>query len=200
MSQHPTAVQDEARDAANILFRAPSLAPNVDRICANLLAAGDAPPDCTLWITYTRSPDEKLASWHDHGSETVPSRTGVVVVGDRTRTTAAAGSAIPARPASPVVKTVADPTDLTGLGVAVSEFFETWATDDNRLTVCFDSLTPLLAYVSVDRACRFLRTLTTRVDALGATAHYHLDSDAHDARTVSRLGSLFDEDVTLSEN
>lgn len=199
MSQHPTANQNKNDLGTNILARTPSMASTTEQTCTRLLAEGDSPPDRTLWITYTRSPDEKFANWRDYRTEAFPPRTGVIVVGDQTRATATADSSIPTQSGGPVIRTVADPTDLTGLSIELSRFFDNWATGEGRFTICFDSLTPLLVYVSVDRAYRFLHTLTTRVEALGATAHYHLDPAAHDTQTVSRLTSLFDEIVEGSE-
>lgn len=200
MSRLPTTTQSEENPATNILVQTPSTAPNTDKTCTHLLADGDPSPDRTLWITYLRSPDDKIANWRAYGSENLPPRTGVIVVGDQMRATATSDSSIPAQSAGPVIKTVADPDDLTGLSIELSEFFEAWATGDRLFTICFDSLTPLLVYVSADRACRFLHALTTKVEACGATAHYHLDPDAHDTQTVGRLTPLFDAGVEQSEN
>lgn len=199
MSKHPTANQSKNDLGTNILVQTPSMASTAEQTCTRLVAEGEPPPDRTLWITYTRSPDDKLTSWCDYRTEAFPSRMGVIVVGDQTRATTTAESGIPTQAGGPVIRSVADPTDLTGLSIELSQFFDSWTTGEGRFTICFDSLTPLLVYVSVDRAYRFLHTLTSRVEALGATAHYHLDPEAHDVQTVSRLASLFDEIVEGSE-
>lgn len=153
-----------------------------------------------LYITYTWSPDEKLAGWRSRDGTAFPARTGIIAVGDQTRSAEASGGDIPTRPASPVIKTVGDPTDLTGLSTELSTFFEAWGATDGQFGLCFDSITPLLMYVSVDRSYRFLDILTSRVEALGATAHYHLDHDAHTAETVDRLTPLFDATVERTES
>jgi hypothetical protein len=198
MSHTKKTVTEPDQDAANILLQTPPMAPKAEQTCTNLFAGQDAPPENGLWVTYTRSPDEKLAGWRNHGSETVPAQTGVIVVGDQSRTTGVSHNDSPTQSATPIVNTVADPTDLTGLSVELSRFFEAWGTNDGQFSICFDSLTPLLVYVSVDRVCRFLHMLTTQVEALGATAHYHLTFDAHDAETVNRISTLFDDVVELS--
>lgn len=199
MSQMATPVAEPDQEAANILLRTPSITANADRTCARLQAADTEPLDRCLWITYTRSPDEILAEWRRHGGDPLPDQTGVIVVGDHARAAGVPDSAIPAGSAPPAIETVANPTDLTGLGTNVNEFCEAWGATDGRFSICFDSLTPLLVYVSVDRACRFLHALTARVETLEATAHYHLTPSVHAARTARRLTGLFDDVVDLSE-
>jgi hypothetical protein len=199
MSTHPTDNQSENDLGTNILVQTPSMDSTTEQTCTRLLAEGEPPPDRTLWITYTRSPDEKLANWREYGTAAFPPRMGVVVVGDQTRATTTADSGIPTQAGGPVIRTIGDPTDLTGLSIELNQFFDNWATGEGRFTICFDSLTPLLVYVSVDRAYHFLHTLTTRVEALDVTAHYHIDPEAHDTQTVNRLTSLFDEIVEESE-
>lgn len=199
MRDIPDAARELGPDAANILFQTRPIAPHTDRTCAGLLEGDTGPPDCGLWITYTQSPDEKLVRWQNCDSEALPAKRGIIAVGDQTQS-AAPSSDITTWPASSVMRTVADPTDLTGLGIEVSKFFEAWDVPDGQFSMCFDSITPLLMYVSVDRAYRFLDVLTSRVEALGGTAHYHIDPDAHGVRTVSRLTSLFDDVVGDTEN
>lgn len=200
MSQVSNKTEGSAQDMANILFRTPPIAPPSDRTCARLLKGDNRPSDSMLYITYTWSSNEKLAGWRSHGGEAIPAKTGTIVVGSQTQSATTSDSAISAQPASPVIKAVTDPTDLTGLSTELSKFFEAWSTTHGQFGLCFDSITSLLMYVSVDRACRFLNVLTSRVDALGATAHYHLNPDAHTAQTVDKLIPLFDDVVEHTEN
>lgn len=57
---------------------------------------------------------------------------------------------------------------------------------------CFDSITALLQYTTVEKAFRFLHVLTNRVRRTGATAHYHLIPGTHDEQALATLGTLFD--------
>lgn len=190
-SSPPDAGRERVPRGRNVLVRSLTVAPREGRPCATLFDVGGEAPDYGLWVTYARAADEELADWSEPERECLPELRGVVAVGDRS----GAADDVPTRPTDPVVRTVPEPTDLTRLGDELSAFFESWDPADGRLAVCFDSLTPLLVYVSVDRARRFLRALTARVRAHGATAHYHLNPDVHAPRTVERLVPLFDEVV-----
>jgi hypothetical protein len=152
-----------------------------------------------LYNTYTWSPDEKIAGWRSHGGEASPSNTGTIAVGTQTESTGASDGTVPTGSARSLIKTVPDPTDLTGLSTELSKFFERWNTPERRFSLCFDSITPLLTYVSVSRACRFLDVLTSRVEVGGAIAHYHLNPDAHTDETVDKLVPLFDDVIDRTE-
>ncbi|MFB6270594.1 MAG: hypothetical protein ABEH83_11655, partial [Halobacterium sp.] len=60
------------------------------------------------------------------------------------------------------VRGVTDPGDLTGVGIAVSEFLDGLPADATP-AVCVDSLTTLLQYSSPERTYRFLQVLCGRV-------------------------------------
>jgi hypothetical protein len=199
MSQVCQKSENPAQDMANILFQTPPIVPTTDPACTRLLGENTRRPDSILYITYTWLPDEKFAGWQSHSGEAVPANTGTIVVGDNKQSTAASSGTISSQPASPVIKSVEDPTDLTALSTELSTFFETWNTPDRQFSICFDSITPLLTYVSIDRAYRFLSVLTSRVEAVGATAHYHLNPAVHTAQTVDKLSPLFDNVVERTD-
>lgn len=199
MSKHADLSDELKADAANILLLSSPMDPATDQVCTRLLGGDSGHPDRSLWITYMRSPDEKRGLLGRDG-EAAAATQGVIVVGGQPQSAAQSGSAVPTRPTSPVLRAVTEPTDLTELGIQLSQFFEAWGAEDGQFSICFDSITPLLVYASVDRAYRFLQTLTAQIDALGATAHYHLDPGAHSAQTVRRLTRLFDEVVDCTGN
>lgn len=89
------------------------------------------------------------------------------------------------------VHEVSDPTDLTGVGIAVGEWLR--ARDgDERPVVCLDSLSTLLQYADLERAFRFLHALVAQVRAADARAYASVDPGAHDETTHSTLATLFD--------
>jgi|GEM_PF-1228908 len=89
------------------------------------------------------------------------------------------------------VREVSDPTDLTGVAIAVGEWLR--ARDgDERPVVCLDSLSTLLQYADLERAFRFLHALVARVRSAGATAYVSVDPGAHDEATLATLRTLFD--------
>lgn len=89
------------------------------------------------------------------------------------------------------VREVPDPTDLTGVGIAVGEWLRA-RDDDERPVVCLDSLSTLLQYADLERAFRFLHALVAQLRSAGATAYVSVDPGAHDEATLATLRTLFD--------
>jgi hypothetical protein len=89
------------------------------------------------------------------------------------------------------VREVTDPTDLTGVGIAVGEWLRAREADE-RAVVCLDSLSTLLQYADLERAFRFLHALVAQVRSAGATAYVSVDPGAHDEATLATLRTLFD--------
>jgi archaellum biogenesis ATPase FlaH len=124
---------------------------------------------------------------------------GMVSVEDSTRSVAAEGGGGatdlmgPNRP----VETVSSPNDLTGLGIRITEFLTDWAENDNKTVVCFDSLTALLQYVELETAYEFLHIITGRMAAVDASAHFHMDPDAHEEQTIEGIATLMDAIVEV---
>lgn len=149
--------------------------------------------------TFTGDADHRVGelrvAYGGRGKETVRGtdggsvRRGVVAVGDGVRPTAADGG--PDFSGAVAVDAVADPGDLQGVGVSISAFLDRWD-DLDRILLCFDSLTELLAHAPPDVALRFVRTLADRLDSAGVVAHFHLDPTAHDESVVDTFGAVFD--------
>ncbi|MDX1747537.1 MAG: hypothetical protein R3324_16505, partial [Halobacteriales archaeon] len=99
----------------------------------------------------------------------------------------------------PVIETVSDPADLTGMGIALNRALEAWTPTANQTIVCFHTLTMLLQYVDTERVYRFLHVVTSQLAEEGALAHVHVDPRAHDPRTLSRIATLFDAVIRTTE-
>jgi hypothetical protein len=206
---HPP-ILNEIGDATAVLLESGSTDPDRATTCSDLLHSDSEDDENLLWITYTRSPDEKLGAWRRH-TDATPANLGVVSVGDTMRSAAAASAAVdgpagagPGRPDSPnsgppnPVEAVENPSDLTGLGITVGRYFEAWGTE-RPTRVCFDSITAMLQYVEFETAYRFLHVLTGRLSGAGSVGHFHVDPVAHDERTLASLQTLFDAVVTLDD-
>lgn len=141
-----------------------------------------------LAIDYRRTPDQWLDEW-ERRVGTRPGRCTIVSVDETTRSVAPSQNRTTRRGPN-TVACLESPTDLTGLGITVSEYLA--AEGGERTVVIFDSLTVLLQYVDLQRAFRFLHVLANRVGTVDATAFYHMDPGAHDDRAVATLSSLFD--------
>lgn len=173
-------------DVYNALLRSPSIDWLSSGACVPpfLPEDGDIVEIDLLAVSYTRTGAEWSAAWREELGA-LPRRSVVVGVDDAVRE--GSDEAVDG-----VVETSESPDDLTGIGIALSEYLSSWGSEDGDVVVCFDSLTALLQYVSLERAYRFLHVLTGRAAAVGARAHYHLDPGAHEDRTLATLTSLFD--------
>ncbi|WP_254536909.1 DUF7504 family protein [Halomarina litorea] len=185
----------------NVLYQTPSMGYAATGACLD--ACHDVSDDLDrmdlLAVTYTQSAEEWLSEWTTEVGG-LPGRTAVVGVEDTTRS--AAASSFPAGEVTGqnhALKSAESPDDLTGIGITLSQHLSSWGGDDTETVLCFDSLTALLQYVSLERAYRFLHVLTWRTAAVGAHAHFHVDPDAHGERTLATLTSLFDGVVETGE-
>lgn len=190
---------EAVEDASTVLLLVPSLTATDDRACTVALTPVSPERLNVLWLTLTQSPDERLAVWQEHADE-LPLRLGVVAVGDLTRSAAVEALAVDRAPDTVDVKTVSDPTDLTRIGIALSDMLSEWDRNSARTVVCVHSLTALLQFVELRRAFRFLHTLKGRLQASDATAHYHMDPEAHDRQTIVTFKPLFDAVIEPSDD
>lgn len=183
----------ELSEVSNVLLLAPSLGGQGRDVCLNLLS--QTPPSETniLTITFTDTPPEWVEHWVDHAGVS-PIRGGIVSIGQ-----AEASVDDP----SWAVKTVENPSDLTGIGIELSELLSGIATASNEgeeIVVCFNSITSLLQYADLQRAFRFLHVVTGRVKTVGGVGHYHIDPEAHDRQTLATLKGLFDAVIEVDED
>lgn len=178
------------RAPGNVLLLAPSMSRGQD-VCPTV---GTAPADgSNLLVVLLNGPiASRLDRWRRH--EGLPDEVRVVCCEEtRGATTAADGTTVTTvADAAIPIRTVSSPANLTALGLAIEGHLDAWAGDGTRVDVCFDSLTTLLHYVDVKRAFRFLHTLTSGIRGTDGLAHFHIDPNAHDERTLAVVESLFD--------
>lgn len=187
----------EVADAANVLVLSPSIKDGTEDGCATLLGTPGA-PDSLVLVSLVRGPPTRLRSLHERFEHDLPDRIAVVAFGRSGEVgTGHERHPIPGGPAPARVEYVSQSMDPTALWASIDGFLEDW--DDGRTALCFDSLTVLLQYIDTKRAFRFCHALTTRVRTAGNTAHYHLDPDAVDRRTVRTMSQLFDAVVELED-
>jgi hypothetical protein len=192
-------LHDEVEPGACVLFLAPSLHAGTEDGCLDLLSLDAPAEENVLWVTYTRSPDDCVQDWMAH-ADAEPRNVQFVNVGETTRSASArTGDGASSAVSWQAVETLANPGDLTGLGIKLSEVLKQWEDNDNRTVACFDSLTALLQYADLQTIYKFLHVLTGRFDAADVTGHFHLDPDTCDQQTISTLTSLFDTVVELED-
>lgn len=91
------------------------------------------------------------------------------------------------------VHDVSSPGDLTGIGIQFSEIArEAEETGLERLRVGFDSLSPLLMYVDLQRLFRFLHVFTSQIQSRDWIGLFAIDPDSHDQQEVNTISQLFD--------
>lgn len=171
--------------AANVLLLDSTQEPETEATCGALLEE-DVNRVGELHVTYG-STEKDNGPTPDTTRE--PARMGLVSVDDQVRSAATEDG--PDFSGAIAVDAVADPGDLQGIGVSVSEVIKRWD-DLDRIVLCFDSLTELLDHAPPDAAFRFVHILTNRLDSADDVAHFHLDPAAHDETVVNTFGSIFD--------
>jgi len=176
MSELPEALAG----ATNTLVCAPPMSGHAGggNYCTELLTRWDA-TDSVLWVTYTRSPSTCVQAVRTSGIE--PSSLSVITVGETPMEDDGSLSSVS-------VDSVSTPSDLTGLGITLSQRLS----ERDDVAVCFDSLTAVLQYVELETLYEFLHAVAGQLHAADALAHFHLDPSAHDRQTVDALSSLFD--------
>jgi hypothetical protein len=168
--------------ATNVLLEEPPMAQGRDACSALLLDQYTAPN--VLFVTYTRQPADCLDQLGDDEVGTV----GVITVGDSSATV---------ERDDVVTENISTASDLTGLGIGIGQFLSEW---ESPTAVCFDSLTSMLQYVKFKTAYEFLHAITGQIHAADARAHFHIDPNAHDAKQVAGITSLFDARVSLQDD
>lgn len=181
----PEEIHERLGGVSNILLCTPGFGGDGRSACTDLLV-GESPGETdVLWVSYTRPPSECVAGVRERSVS--PARQAVLVLGEGRGNEP---------PSGVTVEQAGAPNDLTGLGITLQRYLEEW---EPPMTVCFDSLTSLLQYVDIETAYEFLHVLTGQLHAAGATAHFHLDPDAHEDRAVTMLTTLFDARVTVTD-
>lgn len=167
--------------------------------CASLLSV-DGPEDVVhLSVTIDDTPDGRLDFWQSEVGE-LPSETAIIAVGETTRSAAASSSSFDPTVSAVSFDSVADPSDLTGLSMAISNFIGAWKGAGVTPVVCFDSISSLLLHGDEERIFRFLHATTGRLRDIGAVAHYHLNPSAFEESTVNTFAALFDAIVEVNED
>lgn len=156
-------------------------------LCIEAVASAPGETDA-LVVALTSTPNRWLERYRAR-VDRPPANLGFVTTEDTVRASRDSEGDI-------AVRTVSNPGDLTGLGMAISDYLSEWHGDGNRLVVCLGRLTPLFQYTDMTRLYRFLHVITQRIKHAGGVAYLYLDPAAHDEKTVATLRSLADHIVT----
>lgn len=191
-------VRETLRDSDTVLLLSSDRKYDSD-VCGALLSVA-APEDVQyLAVTLDDTPDDRIDEWRTHIGE-LPAETGIIAVGEMTRSAASMASASTPQSSPVKIDTVGNPSDLTGLAIAIGSYLDAWSETDRTPVFCFHSITSLLYHADESRVFRFIHSMTGRIRELGAVAHYHLDPVAHDEATVNRFSALFDAVIEVEDD
>lgn len=186
-------------DCANVLLLVPPFHPADRDACMAMMTLHEPERENVWSLGVTLPPNRRVENWEEHVGR-APRAFRVVSVGDQAEDRAKATAAAYGFDPEPHFATVPDGGALTRIGVELVSALEAWADADAETVVCVHSVSALLQYADESRVFRFLNAFTSEVEAAGATAHYHLDPEAHDASTVARVKQLVDAVVEADDD
>lgn len=97
-----------------------------------------------------------------------------------------------------VASSVANPGDLTGLGIQFSKVADAVSVSGGSLRVGVESISTILMYATDPRAAfRFVHAFTGRVTTMDALGLFTVDPGVHDDRTLGMIRGPFDAIVQL---
>ena len=175
-------VHERLGEASNVLLLGTMLDDDTKELHNDLLSREGTDGRNVLALTF-QSPSGWLQTW----TADPATHDGDVVIMTFSETRSSSRSL----PAGVSAITIS-PTDLTGIGITLSDYLSDFDDSDGGTLVCFDSVTELLQYTDPKSLFRFLRVVTRRIEHVDGFAHFHLDPSAHDDRIVATLRSPFD--------
>ena len=187
----PTGLVSGFDDGTNLLLSGPAMSGKRE-LLLSLLARGEADGDGAVIVT-ARDPAEEVSAEYADAVDAEPRFLRIIDC-----VSAQSGSATNGED----THYVSSPGDLTGMGIEFSEVAR--AAGDagvDRLRVGFDSLSPLLMYVDLQRLFRFLHVFTSQIQSQGWLGVFSVDPESHDEQTINTISQLFDGvvDVRLTD-
>lgn len=177
----PAELLDDVEPGTNLLVSGPAMSGKRELVL-RLLARGAGDDEGAIVVT-ARDPAPEVIQEYQRFVE----GDGYIRVLDAV--SSRSGSA----PESGGVRHVSSPGDLTGMGIEFSELAR-GAQEDGvaRLRIGFDSLSPLLMYVDLQRLFRFLHVFTSQIQSRDWFGLFSIDPDSHDPQVVNTISQLFD--------
>jgi KaiC/GvpD/RAD55 family RecA-like ATPase len=178
----PDALASRFDDGTNLLLSGPAMS-GKRALLLELLARGEDDGEGSVVVT-SRDPAEEVVADYEAAAGGAP---GFLRLVDCVSTQS--GSTTD----DDRVRYVSSPGDLTGMGIEFSEVAGS-ASDGgvDRLRVGFDSLSPLLMYVDIERLFRFLHVFTSQIQSKGWLGVFSVDPESHDDQTINTISQLFD--------
>lgn len=186
----PTSI--DVGSASNVLLLTPTMHAETDHGCGTLLAAPEQRSDALLSVLTVESPESMLDTWGAYVYQDPPESAAFLLLGSQ-------GATLDPEFASEerVIHPIANPSNLTALGVATSDYLSQWQQEGRSISCCFQSITTLHQYVESRVVYRFLHQFAQQISSIDAVAHYHMDPSAHEPAVINTMLTLFDAVVEL---
>ncbi|WP_240792439.1 hypothetical protein [Salarchaeum sp. JOR-1] len=179
----PPELLSEVEPGTNLLVSGPAMS-GKRQLLLRLLARGADDGEGAIVVTSRNPADDLAAEYND-------------LLGDRTSFFRIIDS-VSSRSGGnegemSFVRNVSSPGELTGIGIEFSELArEAENNGVERLRIGFDSLSPLLMYVDLQRLFRFLHVFTSQIQSRDWLGLFAIDPDSHDEQVVNTISQLFD--------
>lgn len=181
---------EELKEGSNLLVVGGTAA-SKDAIGGASISRGVERGDAVIRVSTRYTTDDLLEEYSDLDYD--PAKFGVVdsvshTVGEESQESA-------------TVMHTSSPSDVTGIGIKVSDLIERFQEDPEveHTRLYMDSISTLLMYSELQTVFRFLHVLTGRVRSIGGLGLYTMDPDMHDERDYSTLVQLFDATVEIRD-
>ncbi|MXR40743.1 hypothetical protein GRX01_05220 [Halobaculum sp. WSA2] len=184
-------------DPRSVLLLAPVRSDERDRECHRHLAS-DRTPLKICNLNFRHSMGRKVTELTDWGGE-LSMPVSMIYARDRSDHGSDPRDQVP-EGVPLTVEAVTAPSDLTSIGVSLTDVVDEASAAGAHSRICVDSLTTLLQYVELSAAIKFINVTNTLVEDADSHIHYHLDPRAHDETVVATLEQVVDEVVTVRDD
>lgn len=184
------ALEDIQRDNS-VLILSPTFGEKEPAICSTLLDRGNSPDTAALFVSFTDTPTELIEFWEANVGK-VPGLIEFVLTGKVNVSSA--------QEESTRIRIVRNPSNLTQVGVEITNALSDIRVEAENIVICFRSLSALLQYASPNQAFQFMTVLLNRFKEAGAAHHVHLNSAAHDQQTIVAFTQVFDVVIEIEED
>ncbi len=175
--------------ATNVLVAGPAMSGTRD-LFVRMLAPPAGSDDGTVVVSTGENADELYEQFGTTGSVD-RQHFGVVDCVSRSRGVAVDGQN---------VATVTSPGDLTGVGIELTDLYESFFERGvRRLRTGLDSISTLLMYADLQPLFRFLHVFTGRISTADSLGVFVVDPTSHDDRTTQTISQLYDARIDVRE-
>lgn len=194
ISAEPSTLSAVVGDATSVLLTCPTGDDRMTETALSFLASPEPTANHVYWATMLRPPRDAVRAWTDRAAAPPASLT-LVEVGETRRSFGGREGSVDGDEPSYATARVESPSDLTTLGLRLTEGLTSPTTGRHRLW--FESLSTLVQFAAPPDVFRFVHTLTGQFTGAEAAVWFHLDPALHDPREIHTFLSVCDAQVRV---